>query len=251
MLMCSCAGYQYVASPQYVPLNTKKDDLKANVFYNYAQVGYSVTNHFSMFITGYYRNGGSTIFEKMAAKEGDGADSYDDKSHEVNLGASYFTTSKLFTYEIHVGGGGGKIYYQHTKDLRDLYKAEFNADKFNIFIQPSISYKIPNSFGDYFQFGAFTKIAAHRYYNIKDNSEFGQYLNKSDIDKEDLYFSNSRTREFYFAEPGLCLRAGGKWIKGNATLSFPVNLSGDDIRYRKTNLYLSVFFDLNLFESSE
>jgi hypothetical protein len=242
VFMGSCSGYQHIASPAYVPLNTKKDNLKASVFYNHLQAGYTVSNHVSIFTTGYYRNGGTVVnLEKLGSKEGSGADSYDDKFREVNAGVSYFTNKKHFTYEVHIGGGIGKVYYYHTKDLNYIYSAEFDARKSNIFIQPSAAYKFPNAFGDYFQLGAFTKVSAIRYYDIKNKSSFD-----TKVDEEDTYFSNTQSRQFYFIEPGLCIRAGGKHIKGNATLSFPINAGSNEIRYRKTNLYLSVFFDLDL-----
>lgn len=242
VFMGGCSGYQHIASPAYVPLNTKKGNLKANVFYNHLQAGYTVSNHVSVFANGYYRNGGTIVnFEKLGSKEGSGADSYDDRFRELNAGASYFTNTKRFTYEVHIGGGLGKVYYYHTKDINYIYSAEFDARKSNVFIQPSIAYKIPTTFGEYFQFGAFTKISSIRYYDINNKSSF-----QTEADKEDLYFLNTQSRQFYFIEPGLCIRAGGKHIKGNATISFPVNAGTNDIRYRTANLYLSVFFDLNL-----
>ncbi len=241
VFMSGCSGYQHIASPAYVPLNTKKGNLKATVFYNSLQAGYTVSDHVSIFATGYYRNGGTGFSLEKLGKEGSGADSYDDKFHEVNAGTSYFTNTKNFTYEVHIGGGFGKVYYYHTKDLNNIYSAEFDARKSNIFIQPSVAYKFPNVFGDHFQLGAFTKASAVRYYDINNKSSFN-----TKVDEEDTYFLNTLSRQFYFIEPGLCIRAGGKHIKGNATLSFPVNVGSNEIRYRKTNLYLSVFFDLDL-----
>jgi hypothetical protein len=241
VFMSSCSGYQHIASPAYVPFNTKKGNLKASVFYNHLQAGYTVSNHVSIFAIGYYRNGGTVVnLEKLGSKEGSGADSYDDKFHEVNAGASYFTNKQHFIYEVHIGGGIGKVHYYHTKDLNYIYSAEFDAHTSNIFIQPSVAYKFPKAFGDHFQMGAFTKVSSIRYYDINNKSSF-----ETTADKEDIYFSNTLSRQFYFIEPGLCIRAGGKHIKGNATLSFPVNVGSNEIRYRKTNLYLSVFFDLD------
>src|SRR4051812_39472283 len=90
MFLFGCTGYQYIASPSYVPFNTKKGDLKANISYNHVQLGYSLTNHFSLFATGYKRDGGTAInFESWGTKEGGGANSYKDHSHEINVGTSY------------------------------------------------------------------------------------------------------------------------------------------------------------------
>jgi hypothetical protein len=244
--MSACTGYQYIASPQYVPFNTKKGDLKANLSFNHMQLGYTVSNHMSVFATGYWREGGTFInFESWATKEGGGADRYEDRSHEVNAGASYFTRSKRFIYEVHLGAGGGKVFYLHNKDLRESYRAEFDADKANVFIQPSFSYIIPINMGNYVQFGAFAKIVGQQYYNIKDNSTNDAW-NNVPFDKADQYFHNRRSRNLYFAEPGVCLRAGSRWVKGNVVVSFPASLQGTNVRHRPTNLYLSAFVNLNL-----
>jgi hypothetical protein len=248
-----CTGYQYIASPSYVPLNTKKGDLKANVSYNHIQLGYSLTNHFSAFATGFIRNGGTAInFENWGTKEGGGANSYKDHSYEINLGMSYFVRVSNFAYELQLGGGGGKTYYEHEKDMyQENYFIEFNADKSNIFIQPSLSYVFKTKIDKIVQLGFFTKIVRDQFYNIRINTTLLTAPYNTPPDKEDAYFMNHNYRNLYFAEPGVCVRAGGRYVKGNAIVSVPFNLEGDNIRHRPINLYLSAFFNLNLLKKDK
>jgi hypothetical protein len=243
-----CTGYQYIASPSYVPLNTKKGDLKGNVSYNHVQLGYSFANHFSTFATGYKRSGGTAInFESWGSKEGSGANSYKDHSYEINVGTSYFFRVSNFAGEIQLGGGGGKTYYEHEKDLyQESYFIQFAADKRNIFIQPSFSYIFKTKIDNIIQLGFFTKVVCDQFYNINVNTTLLKPPYNTPPEKEDAYFMNHSHRNLYFAEPGACVRVGGKYVKGSAVVSAPINLQGDNIRHRPFNLYLSSFFNLNL-----
>src|SRR5688500_12949123 len=55
IFLMGCSGYQYVASPRFVPLNEKKGELTANLYLSGLQVGYAFTNKFSVFATGFKR----------------------------------------------------------------------------------------------------------------------------------------------------------------------------------------------------
>src|SRR5690349_14521215 len=92
IILSSCSGYQHIATPQYVPLNSKKGDLTGNVSFRYAQLGYTVSNNVSIFATGYMRDTDDAPgdFDTFAKKEGSGTSDHDDRSHEVNAGASFF-----------------------------------------------------------------------------------------------------------------------------------------------------------------
>jgi hypothetical protein len=249
VFLSGCTGYQYIASPAYVPLNTKKGDLKANLSYAYAQVGYTVSDHFSLFATGYRRRGGTFInFESWGTKEGGGANEYKDHSAEINAGGSYFTTHKNFNYEVHIGGGAGEVYYWHKKDVELNYEVTLNARKGNAFIQPSLSYTLPlRRIQDYLQFGAFTKFTACKYYDL----DVYRNITSGPADPEDAYFMNRDYRDLYFVEPGICVRGGSKWVKGNAIVSAPINTTGNTIRERPLNLYLSLFLNFNLLRKKE
>jgi hypothetical protein len=244
LTMCSCTGYQYIASPQYVPFNSTKGELKANLSHNHAQVGYAVGNHVSVFATGYKRGGGTFInFEKWG-KEGSGANTYADNSHEINVGTSYFQPGKWLIYELQAGGGFGKVFYHHDKDLyEDSYVVNMNASKWDIFIQPSMAIRLPLRIPDSFQFGVFTKFVCDQYYDIKVTSSLPHTYA---VDKQDLYFLNRNSRNLYFAEPGVCVRSGSKGFMGNAIISRPLNLDANNVRVRPINIYLSFFLNFSL-----
>jgi hypothetical protein len=57
-----CSGYQYVASPRFVPLNEKKGDVNLNIYTSGAQLGYAFSNKFSAFATAFRRY--PTVYEK-------------------------------------------------------------------------------------------------------------------------------------------------------------------------------------------
>jgi hypothetical protein len=243
-LLTACTGYQYVASPQYVPLNTKKGVLKANGSYAFAQAGYTITNHISVFGTWYKRSGGTDInFENWGSKEGSGANTYKDHSYEINFGTSYFTSlSTHLIFEVQAGTGFGKAYYNHVKDYGASfpYTIEMTDNKTNLFVQPSIGLRFPK-LDDHFQFGAFVKIINDHY---KNTGMYTTVLHPED--KEDRYFINRPTRNLKFAEPGVCVKGGSKWVKGCATVCLPLNLEGDQIRHRPLNIYLSAFLSFDL-----
>ena len=241
-LLSSCMGYQHIATPQYVPFNSKKSDLTANLSLRYAQVGYAVGNHISVFATGYMRDTDVSPIdlETFGAKESSGNSDYDDSSYEINAGTSFFKDTPKLNYEIHVGAGGGKSYYSHVIDEGSTdYFFELHAHRASVFVQPSFSYKIPK-LTRYFQLGTFTKIALYKYYDLDIKS------NVSTPHRYDKPFKNRDYRDLYFIEPGACFRVGAKWIMANAMFSIPINLEGNTIRYRELNIYVSVFLKFNL-----
>jgi hypothetical protein len=243
LLLSGCVGYQHIATPQYVPLNSRKGDLTANVSLRYAQVGYTVTNNISVFATGYMRDTDASPIDldTFGSKEGSGNNDHDDSSYEINAGTSFFKDTPKFNYEIHVGAGGGKAYYLHDKDFHSgSYHFEMTARRASVFVQPSSSYKIPK-IGQFLQFGVFTKVALYKYYDL-DIEQFAT----TTLDRKDRSFMNRNYLDLYFLEPGACIRGGSKWVKGNAMISVPINLQGNTIRIREFNLYLSVFLKFNL-----
>ena len=45
IMLTGCSGYYYTASPHYVPLNSEKRELKANIGLYNLQAGYTISNH--------------------------------------------------------------------------------------------------------------------------------------------------------------------------------------------------------------
>jgi hypothetical protein len=247
--LSGCSGYQYVASPQYVPYNSKKGDLKANISYNHVQLGYAVGNHISVFATGFNRKRESHNLD--LGKENSGKESYADRSHEINIGTSYFTSTKKIIYELHAGTGFGQVHFQHRRDYNQDYFVEMNASKRNIFIQPSIALKLPNfKLREYFQFGAFAKIIREQYYDLDVISYLNTGFDNKPPDESDLYFIGVTHRNLYFIEPGISFRAGTKWVKGSAIVSAPISLQGNNVRHKQLAVNLSALVSFNVFKKA-
>jgi hypothetical protein len=144
LLLSSCQGFQYITTPQYVPLHEKKNELKGVASYNTVQLGYSVSNHMSLFMAGNYRNKSSPrgLISSMG-KENGGESNSRDKHYDINIGAGYFTKRKKVIIETLAGAGAGRMEYGHDLDLMyPDYNFTMTANKYNVFIQPGIGYKV-------------------------------------------------------------------------------------------------------------
>ena len=240
IFLSSCSGYYYTASPHHVPLNTKKGELKANLGINSLQAGYSISNHFSLFTTGYYRYKATSIsFETIGGKENSGDDIHEDKSYEINFGGSYFYNQNKLVYEILFGAGLGNLEFQHVIDLYESdYEFNMNSQKYNIYIQPNIGIK----FNEHLSLSLSTKFSQQHLYNIKTDLIWGSY---SDEAISDDYFFNKSFANLYFIEPGLTFRFGGEKLKMQTQIIPVFNLSETYIRYKELSLFLSLFINLN------
>ncbi len=130
-LLSGCTGYQYVATPHYVPVNLEKGKLVGNVSFNYFQLGYTLSNNFSIYTTGYYRkNDGGIIKATALGLENAGAHIQTDKQRDFDLGITYFKKpGDYFSYEIVTGIGNGIVKYWNTQDLVHDYKFSFDSKK--------------------------------------------------------------------------------------------------------------------------
>ena len=239
--LSSCSGYYYTASPHHVPLNTGKGELKTNIGINSLQAGYTISNHLSLFTTGYYRYKATNIsFETMLGKENSGDDIHADKSYEINLGGSYFYNYNKLVFEVLFGAGIGNLEFEHVIDLYEAdYEFNLNSQKYNIFIQPNIGIK----FNEHISLNLSTKFSQQHLYNIKTDLVWGDYTNEAISDD---YFFNKSNANLYFIEPGLTFQFGGERVKMQTQIIPVFNLSETYIRYRELSLNLSLFVNLNL-----
>lgn len=238
--LSSCSGYYYSASPHYVPLNSEKGELRTNIGINSLQTGYTISNHFSLFTTGYYRFKATTFdWGTFSTKENGGGDSYEDKSYEINFGSSYFYNHNKLVFEVLFGAGFGNIEFDHVIDLYEVdYKFNMNSRKYNIFVQPNIGIK----FNEHLSLSLSTKISQQHLYNIKTDLVWGSY---SDETISDDYFFNKSFANLYFIEPGLTLRFGGEHVKMQTQIIPVFSLNETYIRYREFSINLSLFINLN------
>jgi hypothetical protein len=253
ILLAGCSGYQYVASPRYVPLNEKKGELTANLNASGLQVGYAFSNKFSAFATGYMRPPTIGTVNPFIGRDGQSDRSGD--SREINIGLSYFGKKNNILYEVLVGGGFGDMTFENNhhgaKSWDRNYHFKMQADRSNIFIQPNVSYKF---FGDSkrirLSVAVFTKFNRVYYHNIVTDL-VASSSHKPDFDSGIEYFNTREEANLFFIEPGIAFKAGTKNFKGMAQLAPVINLSGHALHYQMISLNIGLSINLNLRKNKE
>ena len=237
--LAGCSGYYYSASPHYVPFNSAKGDLKTNIGINSLQSGYAVSNHFSLFATGYYRFRASTFdWGTFSTKENGGGNSYTDKSYEINLGGSYFKKQNKLQFEVLFGAGFGNLDFEHIIDVYiEDYEFNMSSQKYNLFIQPNIGIK----FNEHLDLNLSTKFSQQNFYNIKSNVVWGDYRDEYICDD---FFFNKANASLYYIEPALTFRTGGEKLKLQVQMIPVFSLNETYIRYREFSINLSLYINL-------
>lgn len=234
-----CSGYQYRASPSFVPFNEKKGVVKSNISFHTLQIGYSFAQHFSAFATGYKRSG--ETFNPLGTKENSGEHRTKDTSQEICLGLSYFRKVNQFHLETLVGTGAGSMMYHNTYDLQSNYEFDLKADKNNFFIQPNFGYKKENV-----EIVLFSRFNYLTYYNIRTTMSAGS---KQTILPADSYFVGKQSANLFFAEPGLSVIAGKGLARFHTQISSPINLTANEITSPSIYLRFSCLFNFNLLKT--
>jgi hypothetical protein len=246
-LLAACSGYQYVASPRYVPLNEKKGELTANLYPSGVQIGYSFTDHFSMFATGYKRFGTIDTADPFSTEKNHRSGD----SREVNLGLSYFRKTERLLYEVLAGGGAGRMTYAnnflHDKIQNQSYWFSMEADKRNVFIQPNVSWKFGKPRLDrHLVVGVFTKVNFVQYYDINTK---GTPRPEADPDSGILYFGTHTEADLLFIEPGVIVKGGAKNFKGTVQASPIINASGRALHYNMVSINIGFTMKLDLLKN--
>jgi hypothetical protein len=260
-LMIGCSGYQYVASPRYVPLNERKGDINVYASLTGGQLGYAFSNKFSAFATGFKRF--ETVFEKNQWPDGERR--RNGESREINLGLTYFGAKEKLHYEVVVGGGMGDMtFHSNYEDDGPSfagYTMDMEADKWNVFIQPNFSYKIHERVNKHLALAVFTKFNSVNYYNtVLTRESFDDSIGEwREIQVTDLtpnpkydeglvYFSNHEKSNLFFIEPGVFVKGGGRYFKGSLQLSYVINAGGPSLYYQPFSLSLGCAINFNVFD---
>lgn len=251
VLLIGCSGYQYVASPRYVPLNEKKGQLTANIYPSGLQAGYAFSNKLSAFATGFMRfpsTGPSGSFFGLYQVE----HVRDCESKEVNMGLSYFGKKGNLVYEVLVGGGFGDMSfngeYEHS---RSSSYARFNmqADRSNLFVQPNVGYKFNNErINKHLSIGVFTKFNSVHYSNIQSETVSN---NSSEFDTGAKFFEQHTEANLFFIEPGIIVKGGAKKYKGMIQVSPVINAGGQAIRYQVYSISFGFTAQLELLKKKD
>lgn len=239
--LCSCSAYQYVSSPHYVPVNKEKGKINGSVSFNSLQLGYAVSNNFSVYTTGFIRKNNGGIFKQTAfTKENAGAVIQTDAHQYIDIGLTYFKKQgDYLSYEIVSGVGHGTVKYSNFQDLLHNYEFLFEAKRLSFYIQPDISLRYRN----YLDLTVFSRVNQNIYYDCNKKLELGD---KAEAEKQDKYINDRETASLLFLEPGLQLRAGFEKIKFQVLFSSVFDLKNTGFNYRHGNIHFGFVVQLNL-----
>lgn len=246
LLMMGCSGYQYVASPRYVPLNETKGEVTVNVHPSAVQLGYAFTNNFSVFATGFRRFSAGPTANPLPVN---GKHHRYGSSKEVNVGFSYFKKTGKFVVEVLAGGGYGDMSFgdDFTDDKHhdEGYQFDMTANRRNFFIQPDIRFKFRNAtFNEHFSLAVFTKFNSVRYYNIE--SELQATVYSRDLDDGIHYFASRQQAALFFIEPGVQIKGGSRNFKAVVQLCPVINASSHALRYQRFSINSGITMNMNL-----
>jgi hypothetical protein len=249
IFLTGCLGYQYVASPRYVPLNEKKGDGNLNLYLSSLQLGYAFSNNFSVFATGFARL--PTEFRKE--KWPDDTRRRSCESQEINLGLSYFTNRDKVQYEILAGGGLGDMeFYSENKIYSGGYALTMEAQKRNIFVQPNFTYKFKPRLRKHLAIAAFAKFNSLHYYDIsvtnRDDVPFSELSLPNSLDDGLRYFGNRSEADLFFIEPGIFVKGGSENVKGMVQVSYVINAGGPSLYYQPYSINLGCSISFNLLD---
>ncbi|OFY65450.1 MAG: hypothetical protein A3H98_07920 [Bacteroidetes bacterium RIFCSPLOWO2_02_FULL_36_8] len=242
ILFTGCVGYQYVSSPLYIPVNEKKGELKSNISYTGLQVGYSISNNFSIFgdydfMVREYRSNWPGL-----SSEHDGHISGRYGSNDYNFGVSIFKTHNNFFTEILLAGGIGDMFYNNFMATYLYNSFYLTVNKKNLYIQPVLGYKYSDA-KHKIEFGLFSRFSYTRYTDINvtifkpDNAEV--YL-------DNVYFVGKKNLDLFFIEPGFFFRDGFEHIKYQFNITPTISLNSKHVKYRFFNLFFGIFLNFDL-----
>jgi hypothetical protein len=235
-ILSGCSGYQYQSTPNYIPMNYSKGECKADFYLNSIQLGYSISNHVSVFTTAYWDQTIRIIdWQAIASKENGGAEYFNDSFFTIDIGVSYFSHYKDFIFEVLAGGGFGKASYSHRIDLWPDYSSNFNARTTDLFIQPNFGYKL----GKIVTIGFFARYTINHYYNIQSVLYQGGHNKIEPVDKT---FYQFKTKDICIIDPGIFCKIGYKNMVCQIIISHGYNQSDNNLLYKKTNFFLSFSF---------
>ncbi len=249
ILLSGCGAYTYIPTPAYVPVSREKGNVTANVSFKFYQIGYAISNHFSIFTAG----NGNKHKHSLLVEETDlnyGRHNKRDEFHQFDFGGSYYAPlGKYLSYEIVSGIGAGKAdyknYWHYEKDTDSPldYDFSFTSHKAALFVQPCISLHDEETV-DLTIFGRFNYT---KYYDINSNLDLGSGY-YSDITKYDTYFYNKKSADLLFFEPGFQLELRYKKYGGMVLCSEVISLEPGVQGYPKFYMYLGFHFTYNLLE---
>lgn len=221
----SCAHYYYAPNSNNIPMLKEKNDCKVQAAYssgNYfegieVQSAYAVSNHIGIQLNFF------TAWDNYE-EYGKGTGTY------AEAAGGYFlpTTNKKWVFETYAGIGSGVVNNTY-ENLSQTSKVGVTK----IFLQPSFGFNYKN-----FELAVASKFSLANF-KIK-NSTVTKQDNSYDFDDLQML----RDKSYFFWEPGVVLRAGGKYCRfqGSFTWSIPSN---SNLSIDNANLSVGVAIPFN------
>lgn len=240
IMVYSCSNYHYAVVSQYVPLNTEKGELTANINLRNLQLGYSLANNFAIHALMY----ADIIYDSVENGRGffsadDYINTYYRNSNNVMLGGSYFMNRYKFIFELLGGAGIGSTHYRnYTRGESEYWTRPYHFSMYSkniiCYVQPDIGFK----FCKYVNLGLSGKLTLMTYKIIDRTLELGDYSDPSNTDRILLY---NNTVNQYFFEPALTIRTGLEKIKFQTQFISAFSLNNPDFELSRLKIILSFF----------
>lgn len=231
-ITASCTHVYYAPNTANAPLLSEKGETRINALYSAGgvsefsggelQVAHAISKNFGLMVNGMAVSRSDEITDWDFNSGTTGSHTEKGNGSYIEFAGGYFKAldrSKKIIFETYGGLGTGTA--KNDYDFGDHSKV--NSTK--IFIQPSIGYR-----SNYFEMAVVPKLSFINW-TVKES----RVSNQTDNDAQEIAAIENKPRFFAF-EPALLLRAGGKDLKAQASLSFSNTQSTTDGGYRTDGL---------------
>lgn len=267
-----CVGYQHAPTPQYVVANSEKGQTYIIAGWQSLQLGYNISNRFSVFVNGYNAKNPNLFFND-SDYEGysfseflndyfvEVGPNYDenstssvnshhsdtttsDKTSKVEIGVGYFLPDIIlskniaFHYGVQLGIGSGQMKYNSSYISNSIDKGiEMKAKTMNSFVQPVIGLRLKRLF-----IGLTSMLEYKKYIDVSTQ------VHNDVIVNSDKTFVNTQFVESLFFEPSIIFQIGVENIRLQAQIISCNNIMGNDINVNPLAGYLTLNCNLNVFK---
>jgi hypothetical protein len=173
----------------------------------------------------------------MSARGGTSDDDHG-TGHLLELGAGYYVRlGGKFVFEVYGGFGDGRVkndYYAYSSATTTNEYTGFTRLQFNrYFVQPNIGFTTP-----YFDVAFSPRFCMLHYKNGEQNGS----LDMEDARKLIIIGSN---RNIYLFEPGLTVRGGWRYIKGQLQVVTTESYNTSNDFASRTNISIGIFLSFS------
>lgn len=230
-IFSGCNVYQYIPNSLNVPLLEHKHQLKGSFGIHNQQIAYSFSDHFA--ITGNYfwkkQSYDSRIFI-IGEKHGSSNEKNKNNISDFEIALGYFASHNNFHFEIHSGGGFGKVSYYHCL-WQTTYKYKYKVNPIKTYLQINFGVVPKNGL----IIALSTKLLQYYHYNL-DYSYNDMNTNKIN-EAGDLDFEKQSNKILYFIQPALIMRTNNN-ERVNFGLQASFNRCLNHVKYNYEDMFI-------------